>query len=51
MKQTNTIQENIKFLINAYKMQLEKDFNLSIEEKELIECYIIELETILKLSK
>ena len=30
---------------------LEKDFNLSIEEKELIECYIIELETILKLSK
>lgn len=51
MKQTNTIQENINFLINAYKKQLEIDFDLSENEKDLINSYIIELETILELSK
>jgi hypothetical protein len=57
MKKGNTFKENIEFLIMMYKRELatiDKDIEKgerSYEEKEMIECYLIELQTIIDLSK
>lgn len=53
MKKSNTIVENIEFLISIYERELaraDKD-NRTQEEIEMIECYLIELKTIIDLSK
>ena len=55
MKNGATFKENIEFLVTMYKRELEMDKN-NIQElpevlKEAYENIIIELETILKLSK
>ena len=51
MKRSNTIVENIEFLISMYKRDLELDKELTIELEEAYENIIIELETIIELSK
>lgn len=54
MKKGATYEENIKFLIMMYQRELkqnEKTEELSMELEEAYENIIIELETILKLSK
>ena len=57
MKKGNTFKENIEFLIMMYKRELatiDKDIEKgerSYEEKEMIECYLIELQAIIDLSK
>ena len=57
MKRSNTIIENIKFLISMYERELktiDKDIEKgerTQEEKEMIECYIVELQEIIYLSK
>ena len=55
MKKGATFQENIEFLIMAYKRELEyyKNHNeeLSMELEEAYQNIIIELETILNVSK
>lgn len=53
MKQGNTFKENIEFLIMMYEKELsraEADKRTE-EEKEMIDCYLIELRTIIQLSK
>ncbi len=63
MKRSNTIVENIEFLLSMYKRELsfiEKELEKISDpdkreekriEEEMIECYIDELETIIELSK
>ena len=63
MKRENTIEENIEFLINAYKREKEtveeeldktSDHDKTIEkwvQREMIECYLDELQFILDLNK
>ena len=53
MKKTNTIEENIEFLISMYERELERSDkdNRTQEEIEMIESYLIELKTIIELSK
>lgn len=55
MKNGATFKENIEFLISMYKRELkfaeEGKEKLSLELEEAYENIIIELETILKLSK
>lgn len=53
MKLGGTFKENIEFLINAYKRELEnaEEDNREIYEVELIEAYIEELKALIELSK
>lgn len=51
MKVTNTIEENIEFLISMYKRDLQNPQDFTAEELEDFENIIIELETILELNK
>lgn len=59
MKRSNTIVENIEFLISMYKRELEiieeaEEKGKATEEQCIEECYqciIDELETIIELSK
>lgn len=54
MKRENTIRQNVEFLLSMYKREyssIDKDIQKgerTWEEKEMIECTIIELETILE---
>lgn len=49
MKKGATFQENIEFLINAYKREMEQEHTTN--EIEMIEAYIEELETLIEWSK
>ena len=55
MTKENTMKENIEFLLSMYKRELELakegKHELSLEQKEAYENIIIELETIIRLSK
>lgn len=55
MKKSNTVVENIEFLLSMYKRELELaksgKYELSTELEEAYENIIIELETIIELSK
>ena len=53
MKKGATFKENIQFLINAYKRELEiaEKENREIYEIELMEAYIDELEFLIEISK
>lgn len=53
MKQGSSFENNIEFLINAYKNELEnaEDDNRSLEEKELIASFIDDLEALIINSK
>jgi hypothetical protein len=49
IKESNTIIENIKFLIEMYKREAEKEQD--IETKMIYENYIMELELVIKLNE
>ena len=51
MKKGASFKENIEFLISMYKKDLEHEEEYTMEEIECFQNIIIELETILELSK
>ena len=51
MKRENTIIQNIEFLISMYKKDLEHEEEWTMQELECFENIIIELQTIIDLSK
>jgi hypothetical protein len=51
MKRSNTIVENIEFLISMYERDLEHPEDYTPEELEDFENIIIELKTIIEFSK
>ena len=50
MKKGSSFKENIEFLIMMYKRELNQK-DITWEEKEIYETFIIELETIIEFSK